>query len=183
MPVIESNLSPSGDAFRTNRDAMLAVLDRIRGIEERTRRASAASKERFEKRGQLLPRERLSLLLDHGAPFLELSTLAGYCLDNPDPEKSVPGGGVVAGIGYVAGTRCMVIASDSGIDAGALQPRGLDKQLRIQEALTLSQEMDLTPGWVDVDAKKMAGTFKAAPDRADLPSDINENLIVELYSK
>lgn len=57
------------------------------------------------------------------------------------------------------------------------------KQLRIQEALTLSQEMDLTPGWVDVDAKKMAGTFKAAPDRADLPSDINENLIVELYSK
>ncbi len=57
------------------------------------------------------------------------------------------------------------------------------KQLRIQEALTLSQEMDLTPGWVEVDAKKMAGTFKTAPDRADLPSDINENLIVELYSK
>ena len=57
------------------------------------------------------------------------------------------------------------------------------KQLRIQEALTLSQEMDLTPGWLDVDAKKMAGTFKVAPDRADLPSDINENLIVELYSK
>ena len=57
------------------------------------------------------------------------------------------------------------------------------KQLRIQEALTLSQEMDLTPGWLEVDAKKMVGTFKAAPDRADLPSDINENLIVELYSK
>ena len=56
-------------------------------------------------------------------------------------------------------------------------------QLRIQEALTLSQEMDLVPTWVDVDAKKMAGTFKAAPERADLPSDINENLIVELYSK
>ncbi len=60
---------------------------------------------------------------------------------------------------------------------------GARKQLRIQEALTLSQEMDLTPGWVEVDAKKMAGTFKVAPDRADLPSDINENLIVELYSK
>ncbi|MBI2399346.1 MAG: 30S ribosomal protein S4 [Xanthomonadales bacterium] len=60
---------------------------------------------------------------------------------------------------------------------------GARKQLRIQEALTLSQEMDLTPGWIEVDAKKMAGTFKVAPDRADLPSDINENLIVELYSK
>lgn len=57
------------------------------------------------------------------------------------------------------------------------------KQLRIQEALTLNQEMDLTPGWVEVDAKKMVGSLKAAPDRADLPADINENLIVELYSK
>lgn len=56
-------------------------------------------------------------------------------------------------------------------------------QMRIQEALNLSQEMDLVPSWIEVDAKKMAGTFKAAPERADLPSDINENLIVELYSK
>jgi geranyl-CoA carboxylase beta subunit len=54
-------------------------------------------------------------------------------LDNKDPAKSVPGGGIVAGIGFVAGTRCMVMVNDSGIDAGALQPRGLDKQLRIQE--------------------------------------------------
>lgn len=57
------------------------------------------------------------------------------------------------------------------------------KQLRIQEALNLSQEMDLTPGWIEVDPKKMTGVLKTAPDRADLPSDINENLIVELYSK
>ncbi len=57
------------------------------------------------------------------------------------------------------------------------------KQLRIQEALTLSQEMDLAPSWIEVDAKKMTGVFKALPDRADLPSDINESLIVELYSK
>jgi small subunit ribosomal protein S4 len=56
-------------------------------------------------------------------------------------------------------------------------------QLRIQEALTLSQEMDLAPGWIEVDNKKLSAVFKAAPDRADLPSDINENLIVELYSK
>jgi len=57
------------------------------------------------------------------------------------------------------------------------------KQLRVQESLTLSQEMDLTPGWVEVDAKKMVGVMKALPERSDLPSDINENLIVELYSK
>src|SRR5205085_3226234 len=45
----------------------------------------------------------------------------------------VPGGGVIAGIGFVSGTRCMVVASDSGIDAGAIQAMGLDKVLRAQE--------------------------------------------------
>lgn len=56
-------------------------------------------------------------------------------------------------------------------------------QLRIQESLKLSGDMDLAPAWIEVDAKKMAGTFKSMPERADLPSDINEALIVELYSK
>lgn len=133
MAVIESTLSPSGEVFQANRAGMLALIERIRGIEARTVQASAASRERFRKRGQLLPRERLALLLDAGAPFLELCTLAGFCHDNPDPDKSVPGGGVISGIGQVSGIRCMISASDSGIDAGALQPMGLDKQLRVQE--------------------------------------------------
>ncbi len=57
------------------------------------------------------------------------------------------------------------------------------RQLRVQESLTLSQEMDLAPSWMEVDAKKFSGVFKAVPERSDLPSDINEALIVELYSK
>lgn len=57
------------------------------------------------------------------------------------------------------------------------------KQLRIEEALRISKELDLTPDWVDVDAKKMEGVFTSLPERDDLPADINENLIVELYSK
>ncbi len=57
------------------------------------------------------------------------------------------------------------------------------KHLNVTEALNLSAQMDLTPGWCEVDAKKFTGVFKAVPDRADLPSDINEALIVELYSK
>jgi small subunit ribosomal protein S4 len=56
-------------------------------------------------------------------------------------------------------------------------------QLRVQEAATVFDTMDLRPQWVEVDAKKFAGTFKSVPDRADLPTDINEALIVELYSK
>lgn len=57
------------------------------------------------------------------------------------------------------------------------------KQLRVQESLNVSQEMDMLPGWVEVDAKKFNGVFKSVPERSDLSSDINESLIVELYSK
>ena len=140
MPQIESTISLNSPAFAVNREHMLALLERVRQSEQRARDKSATSRERFEKRQQLLPRERLALLLDPGAPFLELCTLAGYGLDTPDPQKTVPGGGVIAGIGYVSGVRCMVMASDSGIDAGALQPKGLDKLLRVQE-LTLENKL------------------------------------------
>ena len=133
MAQIESNLTPNSEAYTANRDGMLALIERVRTYQRRSAEKSAASRGRFEKRGQLLPRERLSLLLDPGTQFLELSTLAGLGLDTPDLDKSVPGGGVIAGIGIVSGVRCMVNASDSGIDAGAMQPMGLDKQLRIQE--------------------------------------------------
>jgi geranyl-CoA carboxylase beta subunit len=133
MAHIESKLFVGSDTFNANREGMLALLQRVRACEQRSVAKSAASRERFEKRSQLLPRERVSLLLDSGTPFLELCTLAGLGLDNPDLDKSVPGGGVIAGIGTVSGIRCMISASDSGIDAGALQPMGLDKQLRVQE--------------------------------------------------
>ena len=133
MPAIETKISSSSAAFAANKEAMLDLITRVRTLEDRTRAASGAAKERFAKRGQLLPRERVALLLDPGTPFLEFSTLAGYMLDVPDPEKSVPGGGIIAGIGFVSGVRCMVNASDCGIDAGAMQPMGLDKKLRIQE--------------------------------------------------
>ena len=56
-------------------------------------------------------------------------------------------------------------------------------QLRVKEAITLSQEMDLTAAWTVVDPAKMEGEFSAIPERDELPPDINENLIVELYSK
>lgn len=133
MATIESTISPGSEAFQANRDGMLALIERVHGCERRSVATSAKSRERFEKRGQLLPRERLSLLLDPGTPFLEISSLAGLGLDNPDLEKSVPGGGVIGGIGWVSGVRVMVNASDSGIDAGALQPMGIPKQLRLQE--------------------------------------------------
>ena len=67
-------------------------------------------------------------------------------------------------------------------DAIALSEKA-QKQLRVQESLTVAEQLDLNPSWVEVDAKKFSGVFKAVPDRGDLPADINEALIVELYSK
>ena len=55
-------------------------------------------------------------------------------------------------------------------------------QARIIAALELASQKD-RPVWIEVDEKKMEGTFKNVPERSDLPSDINENLIIELYSK
>jgi len=57
------------------------------------------------------------------------------------------------------------------------------EQLRVKEAVTLSQEMNLVPAWLEVDSTKLQGVFKAYPDRNELSADINESLIVELYSK
>jgi small subunit ribosomal protein S4 len=56
------------------------------------------------------------------------------------------------------------------------------KQARIVEALSLAEQVGM-PSWVAVDAKKMEGTFKSAPDRSEIANDVNESLIVELYSR
>ncbi len=84
MAIIESTLSPSSESFQSNRAGMLELIGRVREYEARTALKSAGSRERFEKRGQLLPRERLALLLDPGTPFLELCSLAGFGFDTPN---------------------------------------------------------------------------------------------------
>ena len=56
------------------------------------------------------------------------------------------------------------------------------KQGRIQEALTLAEQSGF-PSWVDVDSKKMEGKFKQLPDRGEVAQDVNESLVVELYSR
>ncbi|MFY3384489.1 acyl-CoA carboxylase subunit beta [Paracidovorax sp. MALMAid1276] len=128
-----SRFNPGAPQAQHRRAALLARLDALRALEDRAAAASARAQPQFDKRGQLLPRQRVALLLDAGAPWLPLCALAGFLHDVKNRDESVPGGGVIAGIGVVSGVRCMVVASDSGIDAGAIQPMGLDKILRVQE--------------------------------------------------
>ncbi|MCU7649986.1 geranyl-CoA carboxylase subunit beta [Pseudomonas piscis] len=132
MPVIQSQLDPHSAQFAQNQTAMLAGLQQLRDIQQHQLDKAAEAKAKFEQRGQLLPRERLNLLLDPGAPFLELAGLAGYKLHD-DKDGSQAGGGLIAGIGYVCGVRVLVAANNSAIKGGTISPSGLYKSLRLQQ--------------------------------------------------
>lgn len=82
-------------------------------------------------RGKLLARERVNALIDPGAPFLELSTMAGYGMYGT--ENGVPGGSVVTGIGKVNGIECMIVANDATVKGGTYYPITVKKHLRAQE--------------------------------------------------
>lgn len=133
MAIWRSTVDTGSEAFRQNRAEMLALVEGFRKLEQRVRDTSNARRPVFEKRGQLSPRDRLAHVLDRGAPFLEISTLAGYQMHDDDGGENIMGGGFIAGIGSIAGIRCMVTASDSGIKGGTIAPMGLRKSLRAQE--------------------------------------------------
>ncbi|HXW48742.1 MAG TPA: carboxyl transferase domain-containing protein, partial [Xanthobacteraceae bacterium] len=133
MPVIDSRVDQSSETFRTNREQMLALIGDFRALEQKVRDFSNSRRERFRARNQLLPRERVSLLIDRGAPWLELSTLAGFRMHDDDGDAGIQGGGGISGIGYVSGIRCMVSANDSAIKGGTSTPMGVKKNLRMQQ--------------------------------------------------
>ncbi len=95
---------------------------------------SYAAKAKFDKKGKILPHERLRLLLDADSPFIELCGLVGYKMHD-DKDGSEAGGGVIAGIGFVSGVRCLVSASNSAIKGGTMSPMGVQKTLRLQKLL------------------------------------------------
>ena len=120
MTVYKSNISPSSPTFSQNRQEMLSLVDKLRSIEGRAVATSNKRRPVFEKRGQIPPHERLARLLDPGMPFLQLHSLANYLVEDEDPENSIPGANIIAGVGYVKGVRCLIWIDDSGIRAGLL---------------------------------------------------------------
>ncbi|UXI66439.1 acyl-CoA carboxylase subunit beta [Tahibacter amnicola] len=133
MHPLTSHLQSASPAFAANAGRMQALLDDVRGLELRIVAESNSRREKFEQRGQLLPRERVAQLLDPGSDFLELCTLAGLGMHDDDGRKSVLGGGMIVGVGTVAAKRCVIIANDSALKGGTISPMGLKKFLRAQE--------------------------------------------------
>jgi geranyl-CoA carboxylase beta subunit len=132
MPVIQARISTAANDFLRNRADMLIEIERFRALEQKVRTLSDSQKAKFDKRNQLLPRARLALLLDRGAPVLEFSSLAGFGLHDDDGDEQVLGGCVITGIGTVSGVNCVFNVSDSAIKGGSIPPKGMAKTLRAQ---------------------------------------------------
>ncbi len=142
MGRFQSRINQNSESFQANQADMLALNDQVVEIVARAATLSAKRNPVFAKRGQLPPRERLGLLLDPGMPFLTLYRLANYLVEDPDPETSVGGASVIAGIGYVSGVRCMIWVDDSGIRAGSMTQKTMPVCTSILD-IALKQKLPL----------------------------------------
>lgn len=132
MSQLETKLDVTSYAFRTNVDFMNAYVLKVRGVEANILKSEEKYRDRASKRGKLLPRERLAHLLDPGAPFLELNSIAGYLM-NGDTDGSSAGGNIIVGIGFVNGRRVLVMVWNYAIKGGTITTATTRKNLRLQE--------------------------------------------------
>ncbi|MDN5855091.1 MAG: acyl-CoA carboxylase subunit beta, partial [Actinomycetia bacterium] len=123
--MIKSTVDPSSEAYAANREAM---TERVADLAEQHAKALAGGGEKYverhHKRGKLLARERVELLIDEDSAFLELSSLAAWGTD------FTVGASIVTGIGVVEGVECMIIANDPTVKGGSSNPSTLKKGQR-----------------------------------------------------
>src|SRR3954470_2737058 len=120
MRVLPSQIDTRSADYRANHAAMRTLLDAVHSEQAKVLQGGGAKYvERHRDRGKLLVRERIELLLDRDAPFLELSPLAAW-----GTEYAV-GASIVTGIGVVADVECVLVANDPTVRGGAMNPYSL----------------------------------------------------------
>lgn len=139
MAIFHSNIDVKSESFNQNYSTMEEAVNEFRTIEQSVIQNAQEKAPRYEKKGLLSPRNRLALLLDPNKPFLPISTLCGY-LQEGDKDGSAAGGGVIAGIGYVADTRCVVMVDDYLTKGGSITELGSKKRLRLYH-IALQQKL------------------------------------------
>jgi len=128
--VLETAVDASGSEFVTNSKYAGELVDDLRSQVKRvTEGGGQVARERHLGRGKLMPRERVRLLLDAGAPFLELSQLAAHGMY----DGMAPSAGIITGIGRICGHECVVVANDATVKGGTYFPETVKKHLRAQE--------------------------------------------------
>jgi len=129
MPVLESKVDRKSPEFSGNSASLRALVAELRGRQAKFALGGGeAARAKHVARGKLLPRDRVEMLLDPGAPFLELSPLAAFGMY--DDES--PGAGIITGIGRVAGRECVVVCNDPTVKGGTYYPMTIKKHLRAQ---------------------------------------------------
>ena len=130
MAVLESRIDPRASAFEENTRHHRALAADLRELASRVALGGdERSRQRHVGRGKLLPRDRVQGLLDRGSPFLEIGQLAGHELY----DDVIPAAGLIAGIGRVSGTECVIVANDATVKGGTYYPITVKKHLRAQE--------------------------------------------------
>ncbi|MFL4992843.1 MAG: carboxyl transferase domain-containing protein, partial [Microvirga sp.] len=130
MPVIATSADLTSDTARANRAAWAELAQDLQAKRQAVAEGGPAkARERHLARGKLLPRERVMRLLDPGAPFLELGSLAAHGMY----EDAIHGAGIITGIGRVEGREVMIVCNDSTIKGGTYYPMTVKKHLRAQE--------------------------------------------------
>ncbi|HTJ70189.1 MAG TPA: carboxyl transferase domain-containing protein [Actinospica sp.] len=128
MTILSTNLDPSSEQYQANRRDMLAKIESLDGEHAKALEGGGPKYvERHRKRGKMLARERIELLIDPDSAFLELSPLAAWGTEYP------VGAALVSGIGVVEGVECVITASDPTVRGGASNPWTLRKALRANE--------------------------------------------------
>ena len=129
-PSLDTKISLDSETFRTNAAHNEALADELRRkVADAAQGGSPSARAKHVSRGKLLPRERVERLLDPGSPFLELGQLAANGLYGDE----VPGAGIIAGIGRVAGRQVLISCNDATVKGGTYFPISVKKHLRAQE--------------------------------------------------
>ena len=124
--------NPMDVEFNKNEDHFKQLCDRLKHKEGQTRLGGGKKKiEEQHKRGKLTARERIAYLTDKDSRFMEIGLFAGDGMY--DEAGGCPSGGVVAGIGFISGRQCVIVANDATVKAGAWFPITAKKNLRAQE--------------------------------------------------
>ncbi|HEV8082677.1 MAG TPA: carboxyl transferase domain-containing protein [Chitinophagaceae bacterium] len=118
--------------FNKNEDAMKMALSNVEKLFGKIEEGGGKkAKQKQKERNKLTARERIEYLRDTDTPFIEMGAFAGYGMY--EEYGGCPAGGTVAGIGYISGKQCVIIANDQTVKAGAWFPITGKKNLRMQE--------------------------------------------------
>ncbi|KAI1001814.1 Methylcrotonoyl-CoA carboxylase beta chain [Podosphaera aphanis] len=131
ISILPTTIDPTSAEYQQNAKQMHEALSQVSDLVRKAQLGGLPkAREKHLAGGKMLPRDRITALIDPGTSFLELSPLAGHDLY---PDVDVPAGGIITGVGVIEGVTCVIVANDSTVKGGTYFPITVKKHLRAQE--------------------------------------------------